>query len=578
MRFKTDEITSVIRDEIARYRSSMDVAGVGRVVEVGDGIAQIVGLSDVMAGEMLEFDGGAIGQVFNLAESSVGAVIYGPMEHISEGCTVRGTGRLLELPVGDEMLGRVIDPMGRPLDGGGDIVCRITRPVEVAAPGIADRQGIDEPLHTGIKAVDAMLPVGRGQRELIIGDRKTGKTAIAVDTIINQKDTGVLCVYVAIGQKESTVAGVVDTLKSHGAMDHTVVLCASGSDPAPLQYVAPYSGCSIAEHFMCNGGRATLIVYDDLTKHATAYRQISLLLRRPPGREAYPGDVFYLHSRLLERACKLAERFVIVPGDTADGAVVAPGQGAGGREYVGPVGRDQAAADLAGADNREKLKVHRQGDSGGSMTALPICETQEGQVAAYIPTNLISITDGQIYLASGLFFAGVRPAINVGISVSRVGYKAAWPAITIVAQSLRLDLAVCRELESFAQLGMELDWATQRQLDRGRRLVRLLTQPQYRPMPVSDQVIAIYAGVEGFLDELPVDEIPTFETQLLDHVRKDCGEFYEELQRDKTLSPERRKRLAAIIEQFGEVYRKLRRQRQKEDQPTQSDAGGQPSL
>jgi len=512
MNFKADEIASVLREEIAHYRRQMDRAHVGRVLEVGDGIAQIFGLSAAMAGEMLEFENGAMGQVFNLEESSVGAVIYGDFQDIREGQSVRGTGRLLEVPAGEQMLGRVVDPLGRPLDGGGAIHPDKTRPVDFPAPGIAHRQPVTEPLYTGIKAIDAMMPIGRGQRELIIGDRKTGKTALAIDAIINQAGRGVACVYVAIGQKDSTVAGVVETLRAHGAMDYTTVVSASGSDPAPLQYIAPYSGCSIAEHFMYEKQQPTLVVYDDLTKQAAAYRQISLLLRRPPGREAYPGDVFYLHSRLLERACKLsAER------------------------------------------------------GGGSMTALPICETQEGEVSSYIPTNLISITDGQIYLEPSLFFAGIRPAINVGISVSRVGYKAASQSIKAVAGGLRLDLAAYRELETFAQLGVELDAATQRQLERGERMVRLLTQPQYQPMGITEQAIAIFAGTQGMLDDLPLEEVAHFEQGLQAYVKESYTDFYAELDAEKTLPDTRAKRLRFIVNEYRQgPYEEQRKERRKQ--------------
>ncbi|MFB3892192.1 MAG: F0F1 ATP synthase subunit alpha [Phycisphaerae bacterium] len=556
MKFRPDEIVSVIREEIANYRREMDVAQVGSVLEVGDGIAQVFGLSKAMAGEMLEFEGGAMGQVFNLEESSVGAVIYGDYKHIKEGSTVRGTGKLLEVPVGEEMLGRVIDPLGRPEDGKGPVLTQARRPVELIAPGIANRQPVNEPLMTGIKAIDSMTPIGRGQRELIIGDRKTGKTAIAIDTIINQRDTGVICVYVAIGQKESTVAGVVETLRAHDAMKHTIVVGASSSDPAPLQYIAPYSGCTIAEHFMYSAGRPTLVVYDDLTKQAAAYRQISLLLRRPPGREAYPGDVFYLHSRLLERACKLAEKYVIVPKATP--ADAADAQGVDRIVYEGPIGLAAAKEAIAKMPGADGFRVHRLPASGGSQTALPICETQEGEVSAYIPTNLISITDGQIYLEPSLFYAGVRPAVNVGISVSRVGYKAAYAAMKDVAKSLRLDLAAYRELEAFAQLGMELDPASQRQLDRGARMVRLLTQPQYNPMPTADQVVSIFAGTAGHLDDLPVDSVSAFEKGLLAHVKSDHRDFYDDLSTTLALGPEREKRLAEIVKEFKEVFKKER--------------------
>ena len=552
MKFKADEIVSVIRDEIANFHRELDVSQVGRVLEVGDGIAQIYGLSNAMAGEMLEFENGALGQVFNLEENSVGAVIYGDFENIKEGSLVRGSGRLLDVPVGQEMLGRVVDPLGLALDGRGQVSTGHRRSVEMVAPGIALRQPVDEPLMTGIKAIDSMTPIGRGQRELIIGDRKTGKTAIAIDTIINQRDTGVVCVYVAVGQKESTVAGVVETLRRHDAMKHTIVVAASSSDPAPLQFIAPYSGCAIAEHFMYSMGKATLVIYDDLSKQAAAYRQISLLLRRPPGREAYPGDVFYLHSRLLERACKLAVKYVIAPSETAESA---DAKGADGRLYEGPLGLKEAKENLARMPDRGAMKVHRLPTSGGSMTALPICETQEGEVSAYIPTNLISITDGQIYLEPSLFFAGVRPAINVGISVSRVGYKAATKAMKDVAKSLRLDLAAYRELESFAQLGMELDPASQRQLDRGQRMVRLLIQPQYKPLSTAEEVISIFSGTQGFLDDLPAEQVRDFETGLQEYVKAMHRDFFDVFSRELSLSPERSNRLGSIIKQYKEAFR-----------------------
>jgi len=562
MKFRVDEIASVIREEIANYKRQLDVVQVGRVLEVGDGIAEIFGLSGAMAGEMLVFGNGVQGQVFNLEENSVGAVIYGPCEGIRAGDAVRATGKLLEVPVGEAMLGRVIDPMGRPLDGGGPIRAERTRPVEMIAPGIAARQPVNEPLITGIKAIDSMTPIGRGQRELIIGDRKTGKTAIAVDTIINQKDTGVICVYVAIGQKESTVAAVVETLRTCGAMDHTIVVLACSSDPAPLQYIAPYAGCTIAEHFMYAQGRATLVVYDDLTKQAATYRQISLLLRRPPGREAYPGDVFYLHSRLLERSCKLADQYVIVPKSTPPDAQV---EGVNRKVYEGPLGHKAAQEALGNFDSPAGYRVHKLPASGGSLTALPICETQEGEVSSYIPTNLISITDGQIYLEPGLFFSGVRPAINVGISVSRVGYKAAYKATKDVAKSLRLDLAAYRELEAFSQLGMELDQASQRQLDRGARMVRLLIQPQYKPQPAMDQVIEIYAGTAGHLDDLPLEEINQFATGLVEYVKERYPDFYAQLQAEKILPGDRERQLAAIVGEYKTTaYRETRHPRRSE--------------
>ena len=551
VRLKSGDIADVIHREVSRYHGELEVAHVGQVLEVGDGIAQIYGLSDAMAGELLEFESGEMGQVFNLEENSVGAVIYGSCDRIKAGQSVRGTGRLLSVPVGQAMLGRVIDPLGTPLDGLGDIAAAQRRPLEMPAPGIADRQPVNQPLQTGVKAVDSMTPIGRGQRELIIGDRKTGKTAIAVDTIINQAGSDVVCVYVAVGQKESTVAGVVEILKANGAMGNCIVVSASSSDPAPLQYIAPYAGCAVAEHFMYELGRDTLVVYDDLTKQATAYREVSLLLRRPPGREAYPGDVFYLHSRLLERACKLADRYVIVPADTPDDFTdVAPDR----KVYVGPMGARAARRDLEAMPEAERHKVHRLPNSGGSMTALPICETQEGEVSAYIPTNLISITDGQIYLEPGLFYAGIRPAINAGISVSRVGYKAACKAMKQVAASLRLDLAEYRELAAYTQVSVTVDAATQKQLDRGQRLVRLLTQPQYRPVGVADQVVAIYAGTRGYLDEVAADQVGEFEAGLREWVRSQDAEFRDELAADLDLTDEREHKLQRLVSRYRERF------------------------
>lgn len=549
MKFKVDEIASVLKQEIAQYKSEIDVAEVGKVLQVGDGIAQIYGLSNVMAGEMLEFQNGAMGQVFNLEENSVGAVILGDYLGIKEGDTVRGTGQLLSVPVGEAIVGRVVDPLGRPLDGRGTIETPHRRALESSAPGIAERQPVDQPLQTGIKAIDSMIPIGRGQRELIIGDRKTGKTAIGVDTIINQKGTGVICVYVAIGQKESTIAGVVQALREHGAMDYTIVVAAGSSDPAPLQYIAPYAGCAMAEYFMYEQGKHTLCIYDDLSKQAAAYRQLSLLLRRPPGREAYPGDVFYLHSRLLERSCKLANRYIIVPKSAppdAKGSINA-------KQYVGVPGKHEAERDLKEM-GRDDYEVRVMPCTGGSLTALPVIETLEGEVSAYIPTNVISITDGQIYLEPDLFFAGVRPAINVGISVSRVGGKAQIKAMKKVAGSLRLDLAAFRELEAFAQLGTELDPATQRQLDRGRAMVELLKQGQYHPYHVADQVISIFAGTQGFCDDLPLSRIADFETRLLTHIRDEHPEVRDELIKTGDLSDSLAERLKELIGAFKRHY------------------------
>ena len=496
MAINVAEITSVLKREIAGFEQKLQVTDVGTVIEIGDGIARIYGLQNAMAGELLEFESGVMGQVFNLEEDAIGAVIFGDYLLIKEGETVKSTGRLLEVPVGEAVIGRVVDPLGRPIDGGPAIASSESRKMDIVAPGIADRQPVKEPLQTGIKAIDSMIPIGRGQRELIIGDRKTGKTAIAVDTIIAQKGKGVKCFYVAVGQKESTVAGIVEVLKQAGAMEYTTVVVATAADAAPLQYVAPYAGCAMAEYFMWKG-EATLCVYDDLSKQAAAYRQLSLLLRRPPGREAYPGDVFYLHSRLLERAVKLSD---------------------------------------------EK--------GGGSLTALPIIETQEGEVSAYIPTNVISITDGQIYLEPDLFFAGVRPAINVGISVSRVGGNAQTKAMKKIAGSLRLDLAAFRELEAFAQLGTELDKATQAQLDRGSRLVELLKQPQYRPMTVEQEVMVIYAGTKGYLDSVPVARVQEFQNAFLHLVDSSAADLRSGLAKKKELTDDLEKRLKQALDDF----------------------------
>jgi F-type H+-transporting ATPase subunit alpha len=494
VKIRTDEITSVIKQEIEQYSSQLEISEVGQVVEVGDGIARIYGLSNVMASELLEFEtnrGTVMGQAMNLEEDTVGAVIYGDYLAVREGDTVRSTNRLLEVPVGECMLGRMVDPLGEPLDGKGPINSTETMKLDIVAPGIAARQPVKEPLQTGIKAIDSMIPVGRGQRELIIGDRKTGKTAVAIDAIVNQKefwgtDDAVVCIYVAVGQKDSTVAGVVDTLRSHGAMDYTIVVNAGSSSAAPLQYIAPYSGTAMGEYFMWQGKEGktpkhVLCIYDDLSKQATAYRQLSLLLRRPPGREAYPGDVFYLHSRLLERSTKLSDE-----------------------------------------------------NGGGSLTALPIIETQEGDVSAYIPTNVISITDGQIYLQPELFASGVRPAVNVGISVSRVGGNAQIKAMKEVSGSLRLDLAAFRELEAFAQLGTELDKTSQQQLERGSRMVELLKQGQYRPFNVIDQSLSIFAGTKGILDDLPIPSVHAFEEAMLEHFKTTKSELRDKLSESKS--------------------------------------------
>ena len=555
MKFRADEITSVIQREIEQFQTQVTKTEVGRVLEVGDGIARVHGLSGVMTGEMVTFQNGVRGLAFNLEETSVGVIILGEYTQIHEGETVTATGELLRVPVGEGMVGRVVNPLGEPIDNRGPIIASETRLVESTAPGIAGRQPVDEPLQTGIKAIDAMTPIGRGQRQLIIGDRKTGKTAIAVDAILNQKGTGVICVYVAIAQKESTTANLVEIFRKHGAMDYTIVVAAGASDPAPLQYLAPYAGAAMAEYFMYGKGMATLCVYDDLSKQAVAYRELSLLLRRPPGREAYPGDVFYAHSRLLERSAKLANKYVIVPQDApTDTQTVGEDSGVNGKVYLGVPGAEEAKHELA---NHPGHKVVKTTTSGGSMTALPLIETLEGEVSAYIPTNVISITDGQIYLQPDLFFAGVRPAVDVGISVSRVGGKAQIPAMKAkqVAGGLRLDLANFRELEAFAQLGTELDKATQQQLDRGYRMVELLKQPQYQPMDVVDQAMSIFAGAEGYLDQVPIKQVPRWEEQFLTFMRDCKSEVRDLLVKERKLSDAVLAGLKAALGEFKSQYR-----------------------
>src|SRR5881409_1946419 len=500
------ELKDILLKEIqAADLAEIDVREVGTVLEVKDGIARIYGLTSALAGEMLEFTSSqsgekVVGQALNLEEDNVGAVLLGSDTEIKEGDEVRRTGRIMEVPVGEAMVGRVVDALGQPIDGKGPIHTKEFRPVELVAPGIADRQPVKEPLQTGIKAIDSMIPIGRGQRELIIGDRGTGKTAIAIDTIINQKGEGVICVYVAIGQKNSTVAAVVERLKEHGAMDYSIVVVASAAEPAPMLYIAPFAGCAMAEYFMYDEKQATLCVYDDLSKQAAAYRQLSLVLRRPPGREAYPGDVFYLHSRLLERAAKLSNEM-----------------------------------------------------GGGSLTALPIIETQAGDVSAYIPTNVISITDGQIFLETDLFYSNVRPAINPGISVSRVGGNAQIKAMKQVAGRLRLDLAQYRELEAFAQFGSELDQATQKQLARGGRVVQVLKQPQYQPMPVEQQVMVIFAVTNGYLDDVPVDQIRAWEQGFRDFMAAEHPDVGEEVRTRRVLGDDLTAKLRAAVAEYKQI-------------------------
>jgi F-type H+-transporting ATPase subunit alpha len=503
MKFNADEIASVIQAEIENYESQLDVRQVGTVLQVGDGIARVHGLSGVMSGEMVEFPSGVQGLAFNLEETSVGVIVLGDYLTIQEGDEVRALGRLLSVPVGEAVLGRVLDPLGNPLDGKGPLITTESRPVETMAPGIAERQPVKEPMQTGIKAVDAMTPIGRGQRELIIGDRKTGKTAIALDAILSQKNTGVKCFYVAVGQKDTSIAGVIKVLEESGAMAYTTVIIAGASAPAPLQYVAPYAGTAMAEYFMYKGEHA-LIVYDDLSKQATAYRELSLLMRRPPGREAFPGDVFYCHSRLLERSAKLSQEL-----------------------------------------------------GGGSLTSLPIIETLEGEVSAYIPTNVISITDGQIYVQPDLFYKGIRPAMNVGISVSRVGGAAQIKAMKDkrVAGGLRLALASFRELEAFAQLGTDLDAETQARLDKGYRMVELLKQGQYQPLDVVDQIIVIYAANQGFLNSVPVREVQNWERQFLKFLREQRAQVRANLAAKKELTPEIVAEIEGALNAFKSMFK-----------------------
>ena len=498
---RADEITKFLREQIQNYKQALEVDEVGSVISVGDGIARVHGLERCMSGEMLLFPHDVVGIALNLEEDQVGAVLLGDYTVIKEGDEVRRTGRIMSVPVGEALIGRVVNALGEPIDGRGPIDTKDQRRIEIKAPGIVARQPVKEPLQTGLKAIDGMIPIGRGQRELIIGDRQTGKTAVAIDTIINQKGGNVVCIYVAIGQKRSTVAQVVDKLRESGAMDYTIIVAATASESAPLQYIAPYSGCTMGEHIRDNGGHA-LLIYDDLSKHAVAYRQLSLLLRRPPGREAFPGDVFYLHSRLLERAAKMSDA-----------------------------------------------------RGGGSLTALPIIETQAGDVSAYIPTNVISITDGQIFLESDLFYSGVRPAINVGISVSRVGGNAQIKAMKQVAGTLRLELAQYREMAAFAQFGSDLDQATQRQLNRGARLVELLKQDQYEPLPVEKQVLIIFAGTNGFVDDLPLTALKKYEKELYSFVESKHPEIFADILKKRELDNDLRAALSKTLEEFKGTFK-----------------------
>jgi F-type H+-transporting ATPase subunit alpha len=541
-------IATILLERIQQFQPVVVTEDVGTVVEVGDGIARVSGLPTVQMSELVTFPDGTMGMAFNLEVDNVGIIIMGDYTNIREGDLVRRTGRIVSVPVGDALLGRVVDALGRPIDGKGPIRTDKYRPIERIAPGVVMRQNVDTPVQTGIKAIDAMIPIGRGQRELIIGDRQTGKTAIAIDTIINQKGKDLYCIYVAIGQKRAQIRQVVATLERYGAMDHTIVVVASASEPAALQYIAPYAGCAMGEEFM-ETGRDALVVYDDLSKHAWAYRQVSLLLRRPPGREAYPGDIFYLHSRLLERAARLANHYIIVPKDApADATEVVDGQ-----VYVGPLGRERAEERLK--ELGDGYQIRKKPGTGGSLTALPIVETLLGDVTAYIPTNVISITDGQIYLETDLFNAGIRPAINVGISVSRVGGDAQTKAMKQVAGGLRLDMASYQELAAFAQLGSELDEATQRKLDRGRRLTEILKQPQYEPVPLEEQVMIIYAGTKGYMDHVPVAKVREYERAFLNFMRTMHPEVGADIAARKLITPETEEALKAALEEFNQRWK-----------------------
>jgi F-type H+-transporting ATPase subunit alpha len=544
MQLRAEEISNIIKQQIASYEKSVDVVETGTVLTVGDGIARIYGLESAMAGELLEFPGGVFGMALNLEEDNVGCAIFGSDVGISEGDTVKRTGRIVEVPVGPALVGRVVNALGQPIDGRGPIESKLTRRVELKAPGIVARQPVSEPLQTGLKAIDSMIPIGRGQRELIIGDRQTGKTAVALDTIINQKGKGVYCFYVAIGQKQSTVAQVVDKLTQFGAMEYTTVVLAGASEPAPLQFIAPYTGVTMGEYFRDNGQHA-LCIYDDLSKQAVAYRQLSLLLRRPPGREAYPGDVFYVHSRLLERAAKMAEDWVVVKSDQEPSRL-------GNKVFSGPESKHEA--DAAAKEKGDGFVAKKLPDSGGSLTALPIIETQAGDVSAYIPTNVISITDGQIFLESDLFNSGVRPAINVGISVSRVGGNAQIKAMKQVAGTLRLELAQFREMAAFAQFASDLDAATRQQLSRGERLVEVLKQGQFVPWPVDEQVVAIFAGTHGFLDELPTESIGRYQQELISYLKAERASILSDIVSKGKIDDTLESQLEDALKTFAEIF------------------------
>jgi len=545
-----NQITRDLQEQIDAFKPEVSVSDIGTVTEAGDGIARVQGLANIKSQELVQFANGVIGIAFNLEQSSVGVIIMGEYSEIAEGMTVRGTGRIASVPVGDGLIGRVVNALGEPIDGKGPVQFSGYRPIERIAPGVVGRQDVDTPVQTGIKAIDAMIPIGRGQRELIIGDRQTGKTAIAIDTIINQKGKDLVCIYVAIGQKKAAVARTVALLERHGAMEHTIVVMASADESAALQYIVPYTGCAIGEEFM-ETGRDALVVYDDLSKHAWAYRQVSLLLRRPPGREAYPGDLFYLHSRLLERASRMSVNYAIVKSSfEADSA--APQDALDGKIFTGPMAKHDAGEVVKARG--EGLKIVKVAGSGGSLTALPIIETLLGDVSAYVPTNVISITDGQIYLESNLFNAGIRPAVNVGISVSRVGGAAQTKAMRQVAGRLKLDMASYRELAAFAQFGSDLDKATLNQLNRGRRMQEILKQPQYEPVSLAHQVITIFAGTNGFADEVSLDKMRQWEIDVVKYIDQSHPEIAKDIVEKKQIAPDTEKNLREALGTFKATW------------------------
>lgn len=546
------QITEDLQTRIEAFQPALEVRDIGTVVEAGDGIARVDGLAKVRSQELVQFANGVMGIAFNLEHDSVGVTILGDYTSIKEGMQVYTTGRIASVPVGDGLIGRVVNALGEPIDGKGALNFSGYRPIERIAPGVIERQDVDTPVQTGIIAIDSMIPIGRGQRELIIGDRQTGKTAIAIDTIINQKGKDLICIYVAIGQKKAAVARTIALLERFGAMEHTVVVVAAADEPAAMQYIAPYAGCAIGEEFM-EKGKDALVIYDDLSKHAWAYRQVSLLLRRPPGREAYPGDVFYLHSRLLERACRLADKYVLVRKDF-EGKEAKQEDAIDGKVFGGPLSRHDAEQARKAMSSPDEYKVIKLAGSGGSLTALPIIETLLGDVSAYIPTNVISITDGQIYLENDLFNAGIRPAINVGISVSRVGGAAQTRAIRQVAGRLRLDMAAYRSLAAFAQFGSGLDKATQNQLNRGQHLQEILKQPQYEPIPLEHQVIILYAGTNGYADEIPLDQMRNWKQALVRHIEAGYPEIARSIAQEKRITEETEARLKEALQAFTSTW------------------------